>query len=38
MLKGTRTRAFTTLTLIALILTTIVVLIAAGWLRIPGLG
>jgi len=37
-LKGTRNRAFTTLTLIALILNSIVVLIAAGWLHIPGLG
>ncbi len=37
-LKGTRNRAFTTLTLIALILNSIVVIIAAGWLHIPGLG
>jgi len=37
-LKGTRTRGFTTLTLVALILNSIVVLIAAGWLHIPGLG
>jgi hypothetical protein len=36
-LRGTRSRGFTTLTLIALILNTIVVLVAAGWLSIPGL-
>jgi uncharacterized membrane protein len=37
-LRGTRGSGFTTLTLIALILNTVVVLIAAGWLSIPGLG
>jgi hypothetical protein len=36
-LKGTSGRGFTTVTFIALILNSIVVLIAAGWLSIPGL-
>ncbi len=36
-LRGTRGRGFTTVTFIALILNSIVVLIAAGWLSIPGL-
>ena len=37
-IPGSRGRGFTALTLIALILNTIVVLIASGWLNIPGLG
>jgi hypothetical protein len=36
-LKGTKGRGFTTVTLVALILNSVVVLIAAGWLTIPGL-
>ncbi len=36
-LRGGRAGGYTTITLIALILNTIVVLIALGWLTIPGL-
>ncbi len=35
---GSRAKGFTTITLVALVLNSIVVLIAIGWLRIPGLG
>lgn len=36
--RGAGSRGVSTLTIIALVLNTIVVLIAAGWLIIPGLG
>jgi hypothetical protein len=36
-LRGSGGRGFSTLTLIALILNSIVVLIAAGWLSVPGI-
>ncbi|MHB1172515.1 MAG: hypothetical protein ACYCZY_08470 [Lacisediminihabitans sp.] len=36
--RGTGRKGVSTVTLIALILNSVVVLIAAGWLRIPGLG
>ncbi len=37
-LRGGRTGGYASITVIALILNTIVVLIALGWLSIPGLG
>ena len=37
-LRGTGRKGVGAITIIALILNTVVVLIAAGWLRIPGLG
>lgn len=36
--RGAGAKGVSTITIIALILNSIVVLIAAGWLRIPGLG
>jgi hypothetical protein len=36
--RGARSKGVPTITVVALILNSIVVLIAAGWLRIPGLG
>ena len=38
LLRGTGRKSVGAITIIALILNTVVVLIAAGWLRIPGLG
>lgn len=38
LIRGAGAKGVSTITLIALILNTIVVLIAAGWLIIPGLG
>jgi len=38
LMRGSGTKKASTVTLVALILNSIVVLIAAGWLTIPGLG
>lgn len=38
LIRGAGSKGVSTITLIALILNTVVVLIAAGWLIIPGLG
>ncbi|MEO6942759.1 MAG: hypothetical protein ABI238_03910 [Terrimesophilobacter sp.] len=38
LIRGAGAKGVSTITLIALILNSVVVLIAAGWLKIPGLG
>lgn len=38
LVRGAGAKGVSTLTIIALVLNTVVVLIAAGWLHIPGLG